>query len=202
MDERLTSIESIMWRAGQDSALRMTIGNLMLLDRLPDRVALESRLTEAAERAPRLKQRPDDPTLVRARPAWVEDADYDGRHHLRVAAVPSPGDQRQLLDLIALLEPTPFDPNHSPWDATLIEGLAGGRAAFYLRAHHALDRRDGRHVAAGVDPRRRARTRAARGRRGSGGRGEPPTLPAPTRPSAAWTSSRTVRSAAVPAPSP
>jgi hypothetical protein len=52
--------------------------------------------------------------------------------------VPSPGDQRQLLDLLALLEPAPFDPNHSPWDATLIEGLAGGRAAFYLRAHQAL----------------------------------------------------------------
>ena len=138
MDERLTSIEAIMWRAGQDSGLRMTIGNLMLLDRLPDRAAVEARLTEAAERAPRLKQRPDDPTLVRSRPAWVEDADYDGRHHLRVAAVPSPGDQRQLLDLLALLEPAPFDPNHSPWDATLIEGLAGGRAAFYLRAHHAL----------------------------------------------------------------
>ena len=127
-----------MWRAGQDSGLRMTIGNLMVLDRLPDRAAVEARLTEAAERAPRLKQRPDDPTLVRSRPAWVEDADYDGRHHLRVAAVPSPGDQRQLLELLALLEPAPFDPNHSPWDATLIEGLAGGRAAFYLRAHHAL----------------------------------------------------------------
>jgi diacylglycerol O-acyltransferase / wax synthase len=138
MDERLTSIEAIMWRAGQDSALRMTIGNLMLLDHLPDRAAVEARLTEAAERAPRLKQHPDDPTLMRARPAWVEDADYDGRHHLRIAAVPSPGDQRQLLDLLALLEPSPFDPNHSPWDATLIEGLAGGRAAFYLRAHHTL----------------------------------------------------------------
>ena len=127
-----------MWRAGQDSGLRMTIGNLMVLDRMPDRAAVEARLTEAAGRSPRLKQRPDDPTLVRSRPAWVEDADYDGGHHLRVAAVPSPGDQRQLLELLALLEPAPFDPNHSPWDATLIEGLAGGRAAFYLRAHHAL----------------------------------------------------------------
>ena len=81
-----------MWRAGQDSGLRMTIGNLMLLDRLPDRAAVEARLTAAAERVPRLKQRPDDPTLVvRSRPVWIEDADYDGRHHLRVAAVPSPG---------------------------------------------------------------------------------------------------------------
>ena len=38
----------------------------------------------------------------------------------------------------ALLEPRPFDPERPPWDATLIEGLEGGKAALYLRAHHAL----------------------------------------------------------------
>ena len=165
MDERLTSIEAIMWRAGQDSGLRMTIGNLMLLDRLPDRAAVEARLTAAAERAPRLKQRPDDPTLVRSRPAWVEDADYDGRHHLRVAAVPSPGDQRQLLDLLALLEPAPFDPNHSPWDATLIEGLAGGTGRLLPAGSPCAHRRHGRHVARGVDARRRAGTGGVRAAR-------------------------------------
>ena len=52
-------------------------------------------------------------------------------------------DQRQVLDLVALLEPTPFDPSMSPWDITLIEGLADGRAALYLRAHHSLV--DGSH---------------------------------------------------------
>ena len=57
---------------------------------------------------------------------------------MRLAAVPSPGDLRQVLDLVALLEPAPFDPDRSPWDVTLIEGLAGGRAGLYLRAHHAL----------------------------------------------------------------
>ena len=203
MDERLTSIEAIMWRAGQDSGLRMTIGNLMVLDRMPDRAAVEARLTEAAERAPRLKQRPDDPTLVRSRPVWVEDADYDGRHHLRVAAVPSPGDQRQLLELLALLEPAPFDPNHSPWDATLIEGLAGGRAAFYLRAHHALtDGMGGTSLVASMlddapapeaapEPAPAAAPDAAAGAadEGAGPR------------STASMSCRTVRSAAVPAPS-
>ena len=45
---------------------------------------------------------------------------------------------RQLLDLMALLESIPFDPDCSPWDVTLIEGLEDGRAALYLRAHHAL----------------------------------------------------------------
>ena len=58
-------------------------------------------------------------------------------------AVASPGDQRQVLDLVALLEPSPFDPSMSPWDVTVIEGLAGGRAALYLRAHHSL--MDGSH---------------------------------------------------------
>ena len=32
----------------------------------------------------------------------------------------------------------PFDPLRSPWDVTLIDGLEGGRAALYLRAHHVL----------------------------------------------------------------
>ena len=53
-------------------------------------------------------------------------------------ALGSPGDRSQLLELIALLEPSPFDPDRGPWDVTLIEGLEGGRAALYLRAHHVL----------------------------------------------------------------
>ena len=45
---------------------------------------------------------------------------------------------RQVLDLVGLLESIPFDPERSPWDVTLIEGLENGRAALYLRAHHVL----------------------------------------------------------------
>ena len=50
----------------------------------------------------------------------------------------APGSTRQVLDLVGLLEAIPFDPQRSPWDVTLIEGLEGGRAALYLRSHHAL----------------------------------------------------------------
>jgi hypothetical protein len=53
-------------------------------------------------------------------------------------ALGAPGDRRQLLDLIGLIEPSPFDPDRGPWDVTLIEGLEGGKAALYLRAHHVL----------------------------------------------------------------
>ncbi len=43
-----------------------------------------------------------------------------------------------MLDVVALLDPVPFEPDHPPWDATIIDGMAGGRAALFLRAHHVL----------------------------------------------------------------
>ncbi len=138
MNEHLSPIESIMWRVGQDPTLRMTVGALVLLDRLPSSEALGEQLSAAAARAPRLRQRPDDPTLTRTRPAWIDDDEIDVDHHLRSAAVPSPGSLRQVLDLVGLFEALPFDREHPPWDLTRIEGLEGGRAALYFRADHVV----------------------------------------------------------------
>jgi diacylglycerol O-acyltransferase / wax synthase len=138
MIERLSPMEAIMWRVGQDATLRMTVGALVILDRPPTAKALEERLAAVAEHVPRLRKRPDDPTAMRTRPAWVDDPDPVPDNHLRSLSVADPGSLRQALDLIALLESIPFDPERSPWDVTLIEGLENGRAVLYLRAHHAL----------------------------------------------------------------
>jgi WS/DGAT/MGAT family acyltransferase len=116
----------------------MTVGNLMLLDRPPDRAELVARLALVSEEATRLRQRPEEPAYVRRRPQWTDDPDFDAARHVRVLTVPPPGDLRQVLDVVALLEPVPFEPDHPPWDATIIDGLAGERAALFLRAHHVL----------------------------------------------------------------
>jgi diacylglycerol O-acyltransferase len=138
MPEYLSPIEAIMWRVGQDATLRMTVGALLILDAPPTTESLIERLSRAAETAPRLSQRPDDATGLRSRPAWVEDPDPASEHHVRSLSVASPGSMRQVLDLVGLLESIPFDPERSPWDLTLIEGLDDGRAALYVRAHHAI----------------------------------------------------------------
>ena len=138
MTERLSPMEAIMWRVGQDATLRMTVGALAILDHTPTVEALTARLGFAADNAPRLRRRPDDPTAMRSRPAWVDDPDPSPERHVRSLSVAAPGSMRQLLDLTALLESIPFDPDCSPWDVTLIEGVEDGRAALYLRAHHAL----------------------------------------------------------------
>jgi diacylglycerol O-acyltransferase / wax synthase len=137
MNERLTSIEAIMWRVGHDATFRMTVGGLMVLDRPPSRDALVERLDRAAAGAERLRSRPDDSSHVQARPTWTETS-FNAADHVQTMALAAPGSHRQLLDMVALLEPRLFDPDRPPWDVTLIEGLEGGRAALYLRAHHAL----------------------------------------------------------------
>lgn len=128
-----------MWRVGREPDLRMMVGILLILDRPPARSELVLRVERAAIAAPRLRWRPDDPTGTRIRPSWLEnDQGVDPEQHVRTVAAPSPGDQRQVLDLVALLECTPLATNHPPWDITVIDGLEGGRAALYLRAHHVI----------------------------------------------------------------
>ena len=132
-----------MWGVGRDTSLRMIVSNLILLDRVPPRSELADRLAAAAAAAPRLRQRPDALPGLRTRPMWVDEEAFDASRHIRTMAVPAPGEHRQILDLVTLLEPSPFDPSMSPWDVTVIEGLEGGRAGLYLRAHHCLT--DGLH---------------------------------------------------------
>jgi diacylglycerol O-acyltransferase len=135
---RLSPIEAVMWRAGHDPSLRMTVGIVMVLDRAPSLEALEERFAAVIKRSPRLQLRPGGESFGHPTPMWLESDAPDPSHHLRSAAVSRPGTLRQLLDLVSLLEAVPFDPDHAPWDGTLIEGLEQGRAALYLRAHHVV----------------------------------------------------------------
>jgi diacylglycerol O-acyltransferase / wax synthase len=73
-------------------------------------------------------------------PVWVEEADeaIDLEHHVRHAALPFPGGERELGELIGRLQSTPLDLSRPPWECTLIEGLDGGRFALFVKIHHAL----------------------------------------------------------------
>ena len=69
-------------------------------------------------------------------PAWVEDDDIDLEYHVRHAALPWPGGERELGELVGLLQSTPIDLSRPPWECTIIEGLAGNRFAIFIKIHH------------------------------------------------------------------
>ncbi len=69
---------------------------------------------------------------------WVDDDRIDLEAHLRHAALPYPGGERELGELVARLHSQPLDLSRPPWECTLIEGLDGGRFAFFVKMHHSL----------------------------------------------------------------
>jgi diacylglycerol O-acyltransferase / wax synthase len=71
-------------------------------------------------------------------PAWIEADDIDMEYHVRHAALPWPGGERELGELVGRLHSAPIDLARPPWECTIIEGLEGGRFALFIKMHHSL----------------------------------------------------------------
>ncbi len=71
-------------------------------------------------------------------PAWIEDEAIDLEYHVRHAALPWPGGERELGELIGRLQSSPIDLARPPWECTIIEGLEGNRFAMFIKMHHSL----------------------------------------------------------------
>ena len=71
-------------------------------------------------------------------PVWVEDDDIDLEYHVRHAALPWPGGERELGELVGRLQSTPLDLSRPPWECTIIEGLEDDRFALFIKMHHSL----------------------------------------------------------------
>jgi diacylglycerol O-acyltransferase / wax synthase len=69
---------------------------------------------------------------------WAFDNDVDLDYHLRRSALPSPGRVRDLFALTSQMHGSLLDRHRPLWEAHLIEGLADGRFAVYIKFHHAL----------------------------------------------------------------
>jgi diacylglycerol O-acyltransferase len=66
---------------------------------------------------------------------WVK-VKPDPSYHVRLSALPGPGNDAQLGQLIERLHSHPLDLSKPLWEAHVIEGLEGNRFAFYFKAHH------------------------------------------------------------------
>ena len=73
-----------------------------------------------------------------ANPVWVDDSDFDVTFHVRRSALPRPGSDAQLHELVGRLMSRRLDRNRPLWEMYLVEGLAGGRIAVITKTHHAM----------------------------------------------------------------
>ncbi len=70
-------------------------------------------------------------------PYWVQDLEFDLDFHVRHTAVPPPGTDEQLGDLVARIIGRPLDRRRPLWESYVIEGLPGSRFAILTKVHHA-----------------------------------------------------------------
>ena len=73
-----------------------------------------------------------------ANPVWVDDEDFDVTYHVRRSALPKPGTDAQLHELVGRLMGRRLDRDRPLWEIYLVEGLAEGRVGIITKTHHAM----------------------------------------------------------------
>lgn len=73
-----------------------------------------------------------------ANPVWVDDESFDVTYHVRRSALPRPGTEAQLRELVGRIMSRPLDRSRPLWEMYLVEGLEGGRFAVLSKTHHAM----------------------------------------------------------------
>jgi diacylglycerol O-acyltransferase / wax synthase len=125
----------------EDSSTPMYVGTLSVLRKPRNGLSYETLLANVEHRLPlipRYRQKVREVSLGLARPVWVDDPDFDITYHIRRSALPSPGSDSQLHDLVARLGSRQLDKTRPLWEMYLVEGLAKNRIAIYTKSHQAL----------------------------------------------------------------
>jgi WS/DGAT/MGAT family acyltransferase len=134
--ERLSSMDSALLRLEEPTNLMMVTGVVVLgapLDYARLRATIEDRLL----RFDRFRQRAVRPRLSMLTPYWEDDPCLDLGYHLRLAALPPPGDRAALQEAASLLASTQLDPSRPLWQFHLIEEYGAG-SALICRFHHSI----------------------------------------------------------------
>ncbi|HEX8052719.1 MAG TPA: wax ester/triacylglycerol synthase family O-acyltransferase, partial [Thermoleophilaceae bacterium] len=118
--------------------VHMHVGGVLIFDGRVEREDLIERLEQRLHLIPRYRMRLESPPLGIANPVWVEDEGFDLARHVRRAALPAPGGERELTELVGHVLSERLDRSRPLWQIVVVEGLERGRSAIVAKMHHAL----------------------------------------------------------------
>jgi diacylglycerol O-acyltransferase len=138
--DRLSSLDASFLRM-EDASTPMHVGSVMVFDAPDGGFDFESLLSLISRRiahVPRYRQRVRTVPGGVGNPVWVDDSTFDMSYHVRRSALPRPGSDEQLEELIARILPRPLDRSRPLWEVYLVEGLAEDRFAIITKSHPSL----------------------------------------------------------------
>jgi WS/DGAT/MGAT family acyltransferase len=116
----------------------MVINSVLLFDEQVDLKRLSDTVQHRlVDRYPRFRQRVVESRLPLLVPSWEDDPDFALEHHIHHRALPAPGDEVSLKELVGDLMATPLDRSRPLWNLYLVDGLGEG-CAVISRMHHCI----------------------------------------------------------------
>jgi WS/DGAT/MGAT family acyltransferase len=138
--DRLTPLD-VSFLYLEEPTTTMHVGTVMVFEAPDGGFDYDTLLRHISTRiafVPRYRQRVRGVPGRLANPVWVDDERFDITYHVRRSALPRPGTEEQLRELVARVQPRPLDRNRPLWEVYLVEGLTGDRFAIITKTHQAL----------------------------------------------------------------
>ena len=138
--DRLNALDAVFVDAEDaDPHVSMAIASIAVFERpAPAHEEFLAYLAGRLPLVPRYRHKLRTIPFRLGRPVWVEDPDFDLRYHVRRTALPAPGGDRQLADLMARVMSQRLDRDHPLWEYWVAEGLSEGRWALISKVHHCM----------------------------------------------------------------
>lgn len=140
MADRLSSLD-VSFLYLEEPSTPMHVGGVAVFQPAPEGFDYD-RLVSLIQRriglVPRYRQKVRWVPGHLANPVWVDDHAFDVTFHVRRAALPRPGTDAQLRELVGRLMSRRLDRHRPLWEMYLVEGLSGGRIAIISKTHHAV----------------------------------------------------------------
>jgi diacylglycerol O-acyltransferase len=123
----------------EDAVSHMHIGSVAILEGPPPEYEALSRMVRAhLPSVPRYRQKVHFVPIALGRPVWVDDPHFNLGYHLRRSALPPPGGDEELRNLVGRVMSQQLDRGKPLWEMWIIEGLSEGRWGFITKVHHCM----------------------------------------------------------------
>ena len=140
MADRLSPLD-VSFLYVEEPTTPMHVGSVAVFQAPEDGFDYDRLVALIAERiafVPRYRQRVRDVPGHLANPVWVDDESFDIGYHVRRSALPRPGNDQQLAELVARVQSRQLDRNRPLWEMYLVEGLSRQRFAVITKTHNAM----------------------------------------------------------------
>jgi len=122
----------------EQGPVTMHMGAVLVFEGAIEHEEVLRRFHERIHLVPRYRLRLDEAHLGLARPVWIEDEDFDPARHIKRLALPAPGGDAELCELVGRVMSSALPRDRPLWEIEVVEGLAGGGTALIAKLHHAL----------------------------------------------------------------